>query len=112
MHVILLSETGRGGAFSAALRSIRHHHPDAPVTTVVTNPVAAGSTDVVHARDLAFGPVRYIDAWLAAGPVFARWCVVPAIAMAMDTDETLLVLPEHAWVTAPLDDLAAGVDAG
>ena len=111
MQVLVLSETGRGSAHDLALASIRAHHPEATVVVVVTHPAAAsgdGPTMAITARDLSIGGLPYTQAWLAGGPAFARWAVVPAAVEALGPiEEALLVLPDHAWVRARLDDLAA-----
>lgn len=106
---------------AVAVASFRRHHPAVPATVVCGALHGCRHHDdgsgvaVLAARGLAAGDLRYIDAHLAGGAGFAMWAVVPAAVRSTagrpGVDGPTLILPAHAWVLAPLDDLADGVPA-
>ena len=112
MHIVVVSTTGRSAASQALVASIRDHHPGSRVTMLVTSARPLVRTSVADATVLARaadgGALRAADMALGWGDAVARLLAISANVGSIAGGEPVVVLPEWAFVAAPLDGLAVG----
>lgn len=116
VRVLVLSSTGSGPAISCLRRSLGDHHPEATVEVLVTSPrhAAVGSAFVVDpaapiAPSLPGGGLRHADVSLGWGDAAGRFAALATWLASAPVTEPTVVLPEWAWVAAPLDGVVQEV---
>jgi len=112
-----MSSTGDGPALASLRRSLAAHHPDARVDLLVAAPRHATVADafVVDPATpvggpVPWGPLRFADVALGWGDRAGRFAALSVWLSTSTLAEPVVVLPEWAWVTGPLDAGIASLD--